>query len=258
MDMRRRAVVLFLSWALFGCTAGGQEPRARGTRGWSGRVRVYGSLREILHQGRTGATVTLAELLPDSDLYALGALAGLAGEITIIGGRAYLSYAEDARRTRTEVTSRSDAAAALLVAARVTLWRKVVTRNTIRFEDLDDAIGRLAVSVGLDPEHRFPFLLEGTFVDLRWHVIDGRRLAGRRSSHAGHLAASIRGHRERASAVLLGFYSLTDQGTFTHRGSHIHLHCVLAREPAAGHVDHVTLPPGTIVEFPREPAGAGP
>ena len=49
-------------------------------------VRVDGKLREIMHAGRTEATVQLPDLLPDPTLYGVGALAGLRGEITIVDG----------------------------------------------------------------------------------------------------------------------------------------------------------------------------
>ena len=64
-------------------------------------------------------------------VYAVGALAGLAGEITIVGGRVYLAYPEGAEGTRTVAATRSDAGAALLITAEVPEWRAVVTERPI-------------------------------------------------------------------------------------------------------------------------------
>ena len=232
------------------CGRRGDDSTAEATRPWDGELRVYGSLRAMLHEGQTDAQVTLDTLLPNPDLYAVGALAGLSGEITVIGGNAYLSYPEG-EGTRTEMLSASGAGAALLVAAEVPRWHTVTTREPIRFEELDEAIGKLAASAGMSLDARFPFLVEGDFEDLQWHVIDGTRLPAGETSHQDHLEAAVQAARPRASARLVGFYSQRDAGVFTHMGSKTHLHCVLEGPLAAGHVDHVDVPAGATVKFPE-------
>lgn len=214
-----------------------------------GDVAVYGALREIIHEGKTGATVSLGALLPNPDLCAVGALADLAGEVTIVAGRAYLSH-PDGDEAWVEVESRTDAAATLLVAAEVPAWQSVVTEREIRFDELDREIEALARAARLDVGERFPFLVEGRVEDLQWHVVDGRRLPPGPSSHEEHVAAGVKASRARTPAVLVGFYSAHDQGVFTHMGSTTHVHCVVEGPLAAGHVDHVTIPPRTTIRFP--------
>jgi alpha-acetolactate decarboxylase len=223
-----------------------------GARAWDGEVRVHGSLRAMFHEGKTGATVTLGAMLPDGDLYAVGALADLAGEVTIVGGKVYLSYPDGEGLARCETTSRTDAAATLLVAADVPEWRSVVTGRAIPFEDLDEEIARIAASAGLSRVERFPFLVEGTLQDLEWHVIDGSRRTGGGASHADHLAAAVKAKLDHASGSLVGFYSRSDQGVFTHMGASTHVHCALDAPLAAGHVDRVTLPAGATVKIPAD------
>jgi acetolactate decarboxylase len=247
-------VALLAGLAGPGCTAAGDGPAAAGARDWDGAVRVDGALRAMFHEGRTGAEVSLEGWLPDPDLVAVGALADLAGEVTLAGGRAYLARPEGADAARTETLQRTDAAAALLVSARVPAWQSLVTEHEIGFEDLDAALRELATAAGIEPGSRFPFLVEGEVRGLSWHVIDGRRLAGGGSSHTDHLAAAVNLHRDRAEALLVGFYSETDERVFTHMGSRTHLHCVLEEPLASGHVDEVTLPAGTRVRFPARPS----
>jgi hypothetical protein len=165
----------------------------------------------MFHEGLVGPTVTLDAVLPNPNLYAGGALANLAGEVTVVGGKAYLSYPEDGA-ARTESPARTNAAATLLVAADVPAWRSVTVGSPIRFEELDEQIANLAVAAGMSLDERFPFLLQGEFEDLQWHVIDGRRLTGGGESHQDHLKAVIQSKRERGSATLVGFYSQGDQG----------------------------------------------
>jgi hypothetical protein len=49
--------------------------------GWGGSVRAHGALRAMLHEG-----------LPDPQLYAVGALEGLAGESTVAQGVACVDH----------------------------------------------------------------------------------------------------------------------------------------------------------------------
>jgi acetolactate decarboxylase len=163
----------------------------------------------MFHEGQIGATVTLDSMLPDPDLYAIGALAGLAGEVTIVGGRAYLSC-PDGDATRTETPSPTNAAATLLVAARVPAWRS------------------------------FPIERPN----------GSRLAAGGAShqDHMGAAVKATRDRA--AATTLVGFFSQGDQGVFTHMGSKTHIHCVLEEPLATGHVDRVVIPAGASVKFP--------
>jgi len=255
MAKLRRISILIALGLLAGCGTIGSESPAVDTRSWDGVVRVDGILRAIMHEGETGTHVTLDTLLPNADLYALGALTDLAGEITVIGGQADLAYPQGVDSARTERTRESSAGATLLVAAEVPVWRALTTDEPIRFETLDEAIERLATTAGMDLDARFPFLIEGDFEELEWHVIDGTRLAPGAASHQDHLAAAVKASRAEASGTLIGFYSRHDQGVFTHMGSKTHVHCVLDGPPASGHVGHVLVPAGATVRFPAMPAG---
>jgi len=237
---------------LLGCGGSG-DAATEDPGSLNGDVQVHGALRAMFHEGQIGTQVTLDTLLPDPHLYAVGALSDLSGEITIVGGETYLSYPEG-DQARTEAVSQPDAGASLLVSARVTAWTSVTTKHPIPFETLDEAIGELAAQAGMDLDRRIPFLLEGEFEDLRWHVVDGTRLPEGETTHVDHLAASVQTALDRATATLIGFYSTGDQGVFTHMGSTTHIHCILEEPLATGHVDHVVIPAGTTIKFP---AGAG-
>jgi acetolactate decarboxylase len=244
---------LFLAW-LFLLAMLGTSLRA-----WAGDstvgVESRGSLRAMMHDGQVSSVISLDSLLPDPHLYAVGALAELSGEITVLGGQAYLAYPQESSSeatggARTEVLESSDAGAALLVFSRVEDWQGLSLEAPISFEDLGSEIRRLASEAGLDVEQPFPFLVEGELHDLQWHVIDGSQLAAGPSSHQAHRSAGVRSSRDQASGALLGFYSSEHQGVFTHMGSTTHVHCVLEEPLASGHVDHVTIPAGARLKLP--------
>lgn len=212
-------------------------------------VCVFGSFRGLFHEGRTGSEVALGDLLPDPRLYAVGALADLAGEVTIAGGRAYLALS-GGDSPRTVVSSSPDAGAALLVAARVPDWRETAVERHVPWEELDDEIERLAASLGLDTDARIPFLIEGDFEDIHWHVVDGARLPPGANSCEDHRAAAAKEARARTRALLVGFYSKSDEGVFTPMGCRTHIHCIVEGPLASGHVDRATVAPGATLKLP--------
>ena len=108
--MGYRFVLLFLLFIVTAC-AGVQ----RTSDPWNGQVRVDGNLRAMMHEGKTGPVVRLSRLLPDDALYGLGALADMTGEVTIVAGKAYLSYGKD-QQAAAQTPEDLDAAAALLVS----------------------------------------------------------------------------------------------------------------------------------------------
>ena len=220
---------------------------------WNGEVRVDGALRPMLHEGKIGPAVKLSRLLPDDALYAVGALSGLAGEVTVVAGKVYLSHGKE-QEPAAEVAEDSDASAALLVSARVPAWRLLKSENIITLEDLDAQIGALATKAGMDVSGRIPFVIEGRVRDLEWHVLAGPPPEGAPEDHEGHLQNAAAFRLPSAQATLVGFYSPKDEGVFTHMGSKTHVHVVAGTPPGAGHVDHVIVLPGAIVKFPLKVA----
>ena len=243
LSVRSRVLPLFL---LLTACAGVQ--RSSGDP-WNGQVRVDGALRPMLHEGKTGAVVKLSRLLPDDALYAVGALAGLTGEVTVVGGNVYLSYGKE-QRPAAEMAENSEAEAALLVSARVPAWRLMKTDAMIQFENLDDEITALATQAGMDVNGRIPFVVEGRVRELEWHVLSGPPPADASEDHEDHLENATAFRLPTAQATLVGFYSPSDEGVFTHMGSKTHVHVVAGTPPATGHVDHVIVLPGATVKFP--------
>ena len=250
MRHRRPSILLTILLFLAGGTASGETGVRKPADSGTHVVGRYGSLRAMFHEGRTGARVSLKDLLPNENLYALGAIADLAGEITVLNGIAYLDRPTGNDSAQTEVTTESGEGAALLVTAEVGRWSEFITERPIAFAELEEAIERYAHDAGIDLGIPFPFLLEGDLQALRWHVIDGRRLKGGGDSHTDHLAAAVTFERKRTRATLLGFYSASDHGVFTHMGSKTHVHCVVEDPRSSGHVDHVVIPAGATLRFP--------
>lgn len=213
-------------------------------------VRHFGALREIMHEGRTGPSVQLRDVVPGPHAYGLGALSGLRGEVTVLDDVVWLAYprpdgAADVRRD-----AGVDEAATLFVVASVARWRGVVLTEDVPPDDLDAAISKIAGEAGVDTTRPFPVRVVGPLADLRWHVVDGSKLAPG-SSHADHARTAVSGTLAAVDGELVGFHSTQHQGVFTHRGASTHFHVVVAATNITGHVDGVGLRRGATVYLPQ-------
>lgn len=227
---------------LCGCSSGATRPSNVPAHS----VEAWGSLREMVHEGRTESRVAIASVVAKPHVYALGALEGMRGEITILDGTAWLAVGtSDEGRAHNTVT---DEGAALLVASSVVAWKKLVIDTDIAFAELDQRIETMAASAGIDVEKPFPFLLEGTLLDVHWHVLRGPPTPG--SSPHDHAKNAVVGEMAELLGTAVGFFSKHHQGVFTHMGQRTHAHIIDARRAIAGHADRLSVRAGSTVAFP--------
>ncbi|WP_437670250.1 acetolactate decarboxylase [Sorangium sp. So ce131] len=211
-------------------------------------VRSFGALRAIMHEGQTGPAVRVGAVVPGPHAFGLGALSELRGEVTVVDDAIWTAYARDDGT----VDVRPDGAeeqATLFVVANVPRWQEATLDADVPDAQLDARIEALLRERGLDAEGAVPVQIQGSFRELSWHVIDGRKLAPG-GGHADHVRASVRGTFPAAEGTLVGFFSKQHHGIFTHMGSNTHFHVVLPERPLTGHVDGVTVVGGARVLLP--------
>lgn len=111
-----------------------------------------------------------------------------------------------------------------------------------------------AKAQGLDTEAPFPFMLEGNYFDLDWHVLNGPSARGGGHNTGGFLN-KINEHRAQTGGRVIGFYSARSQGVFTHPGESWHLHIVFEKEGKAGHIDAISVRKGSLLKLPDDQVG---
>lgn len=207
-----------------------------------------------MRDGHDEARVVLADLgpvdLPQGGLIAVGALAGLEGEVMADGTQWWISTASE-----TGVETRPDPAgwsAALLTAQRVTEWDEFEVA-----EILDE--GRLSALLAahrLEPGPPAPparaIQVRGRVQEALVHVVRGD------CPHAP--GATIPAWRASLPAgtelLLVGFHAPGRAGELTHHGTEFHLHALWDAEAGraarlAGHLDRFVLAPGSRVRIAR-------
>jgi hypothetical protein len=212
---------------------------------------TYGSLSEVMQQGRTGPAVWLRKMTDDPSLVGIGTLSALRGEVAVVDGRVWLGYATDATTSHGRALDGSDETASFLSVASVPEWRRYTLATGVLSAGIERRLEKLSRDAGLDTRRLLPVVISGRLLNLRFHVADGRGMkAGRPVSQKELLAASSKGGAEDVDGVLVGFFSTGQHPAILEPGSQLHLHVVLTQKPDVGHVDQVDLDVGTTVRLP--------
>jgi hypothetical protein len=213
----------------------------------SAPVQSWGTLREVLREGRSEGRVELAVALGPHSV-AVGASEGLSAEITVDRGVAHLAEVVDAaavdgvRRRAPRVGER----AALLVVADVPAWSEQRLSQVADLDQLEQLVRAAALEGGIDVAQPFPFRVEGRAVRLELHVFD----------HSCPIAnpdgpPPWRFAGEDLDAVLVGFHAQDSAGTLTHHGRDSHTHALLPGRDLSGHLDAIAFGAGARLFLPQ-------
>lgn len=204
-----------------------------------------GSLRAV-HGGDVSGKVPLQQFAGKKNLYALGPVAGLDGEITAAAGKFYI-----ARVAHGDVKTDSNlsASASFLVWSEVSAWQPAVPLgiDTETHAQLEKQIEALATKAKMDMSKPFPFKLEGVLGSVDYHVLIPKT---RQPGQTGHGDGAKKFSAKNTDATVIGFFSKKHEGVFTHRGSTAHLH-VIESNGSSGHVDEISAHAGLRVSFPQ-------
>ena len=194
-------------------------------------VIVYGEMREVLREGRSHGRVEVASVTGPNSV-GVGALEGLAGEVTILDGRALVSRIEKERMTVRE--ARSSEMAALLVTAEVGDWRECQLPDSEDYDSLESNVRSALVDAGFDPGAPTPIRITGSAERLSVHVVAG---ACPIADPGGPAPWRFDGPAD--EVTLVGIYVEGAAGRLTHHqhSSHLHAHA----GEIVGHLDDVRL-----------------
>jgi len=222
-----------------------------GCTGSGGTVEHYGRMRTVLHEGKSEPRVALAEVVAKPHAYAVGALAGLRGEVTILDGKATISRVREG--TLHSGPPEANDWATLLTVAHIDRWQSATLDHDVVDTDLERAVRDIAATTGVDVTRPFAFVIEGELTALDMHVINRAcpAAAGRGEDDGPH--APWRLHLGvPTKATLVGFYAQGREGEMTHHGTNAHIHALLDHNGSTitGHVETVAVTAGATVRVP--------
>lgn len=215
--------------------------------------RSFGSFRRLSHTGDTSGQVKLADLPQRPGHWGMGALAGLSGEVLLVDGRLLVTRGDDPQG-RAGATRPEDQAA-LFAYGHVAEWRTLTLDENMDRTRFEAFVVAQAKALGLDTAQPFPFLVEGRYPVLVWHVVTGTAATPAPGQHGG-------GHANKHSPMqvfdqpqapgrLVGIYSGEAlEGVVSHPGERFHLHFVDPSLGHSGHVDGYAVARGATLKLP--------
>ncbi len=221
-------------------------------------VRVDGIVRRPGYSlGWVGAQrrVLAGDLTPHAELqalaavphlYALGPLAGLQGEVTIIDGAPLVTTLPGGVM---RVERSFDHRACFLVHAEVPRWRWIDQEAELAaWAELAPLVRGAASDASRDAADPLPFRIMGRAASGTVHVLDRRD--DRPHSPERHEAIKVRFTLAAEDVEVIGFHSDQHHGIFVPKDSPIHAHLAARSRALAGHVDALRLDAGWRLGLP--------
>jgi acetolactate decarboxylase len=198
------------------------------------QIKVAGTMRGIMQQADLSAKINL-DTLQKGNLYALGPVAGLKGELLVLDGEVYSSSMSDGNISDQQ---NKVSLAAMLVYSYVKKWKVVKTQAQVNdYEQLEELVSNIAKGQGYDLNTPFVFRIEVKPAKANYHIIDWRD--GVQHTFDNHKQFAYSSQSSAQDLILLGFYSTKHQGIFTHHTSNMHIHVLGTDTKTVGHLDGI-------------------
>lgn len=207
-------------------------------------VQVLGEMKRMFLAHDIGANVDLSQFNKIPHLYALGPMAGLKGEITVLDGQVFASTVGTAGP---DVAVSPTVKAVFLVYTSVPDWKSIsLPKNVISEEDLANFL-----EAKFAGQSRSPFLVKGIARQVRYHVQNFQG-AAETLTHESHDQSKVFYEASDKPVELVGFFSnrAEDGGLFVHRGQTTHIHMISQDRKDMGHVETLMLEPGAQLLLP--------
>jgi acetolactate decarboxylase len=202
---------------------------------------IAGAMKNVMWKGELDGVINLDTIANKKGLYGLGPLSYLEGELLINDGTIYVSKVLSDSTMR--VFEHTDVSAPFFVYTNVSSWDEIDLPQTIKsISDLEKFID-LKTAVFKRP---FAFKLTGNVSEAVIHIQNlpkGTKVKSPEDAHQGQ----VRYRLKNADSEIIGFFSTTHKGVFTHHDSFMHMHLITNDKTEMGHLDQ--LVPGTMKLF---------
>ncbi len=211
-------------------------------------VEHKGALKNMMHKGDLSAKADLKDFKKIENLYAIGAIENLKGEVQIFNSKSYNTSVDSETLVFDNTFNKK---ACLLVYASVKKWKSFKIPEKIRsYEQLEVYVEKIASENGINTAEPFPFLMEGVAASFDWHIINWKD-GDTEHSHEKHIKSGLYGTELNTKVEMLGFYSDAHHAIFTHHTTNMHIHAKTLDNKLAGHIDALTLGKDMILKLPE-------
>lgn len=210
-------------------------------------VKVVGEMKNVMWKGQLYGNIDLDTIANKTNLYGLGPVEYLAGEILITGGKSYKSTVISDTTMKVEETY--DIKAPFFGYSNIAKWKEQKLPDSIlTIQQLEQYLDKVTKS----SPRPFMFKLSGTVEQATIHIVDlpkGSKVSSPDEAHEGQKDYELINEQ----SEIVGFFSTEHKAIFTHHDTYLHMHLITVDKQKMGHLDQVMFKKGTMkLSLPAE------
>jgi acetolactate decarboxylase len=206
-------------------------------------VKIVGEMKNVMWKGQLYGNINLDTIVNKTNLYGLGPVEYLAGEILIIDGKSYKSTVTSDTTMKVEETY--DIKAPFFGYANISKWTEQTLPDSIQtIQQLEIYLDKITKS----SPRPYMFKLTGTVEQAKIHIVNlpkDLKVSSPDEAHKGQINYELKNEL----AEIIGFFSTEHKAIFTHHDTFLHMHLMTSDKQKMGHLDDVLLKKGTIKLF---------
>jgi acetolactate decarboxylase len=203
-------------------------------------VKIVGEMKNVMWKGQLYGNIKLDTISNKTNLYGLGPVEYLSGEILIIDGKAYKSTVVSDTTMKVEETY--DIKAPFFGYANISRWTQQTLPDSIHtMQQLEQYLDKVTKS----SPRPFMFKLSGTVEQATIHIVNlpkGSKVSSPNEAHNGQKNYELINE----PSEIIGFFSTNHKAVFTHHDTYLHMHLMTTNLQKMGHLDEVLFKKGTM------------
>lgn len=203
-------------------------------------VKIVGQMKNVMWEGQLYGNIYLDTIANKTNLYGLGPVEYLAGEILIIDGKSYKSTVTSDTTMKVEETY--DIKVPFFCYANISNWKEQTLPDSIQtIQQLEQYLDKNTKS----SPRPFMFKLTGIVEQATIHIVNlpkGSKVSSPDEAHKGQKNYEL----ENEKAEIIGFFSTEHKAIFTHHDTFLHMHLLTTDRQKMGHLDEVLFKKGTL------------
>lgn len=210
------------------------------TQQTTNEVKIVGEMKNVMWKGQLYGNIKLDTIANKTNLYGLGPVEYLAGEILIIDGKSFKSTVVTDTTMKIEETY--DIKAPFFGYGNISKWAEQTLPDKIQtIQQLEQYLDNVTKS----SPRPFMFKLSGTIEQAIIHIVNlpkGSKISSPDEAHKGQKNYELKNEQ----SEIIGFFSTEHQAIFTHHDTYLHMHLMTTDRKKMGHLDEVLFKKGTM------------
>lgn len=203
-------------------------------------VKIVGQMKNVMWKGQLYGNINLDTIAEKTNLYGLGPVEYLAGEILIIDGKSYKSTVTSDSTMKVEETY--DIKAPFFGYATISKWTEQNLPDSVQtIQQLELYLDNITKS----SPRPFMFKISGTVEQATIHIVNlpkGSEVSSPDEAHEGQKNYELKNEQ----SEIIGFFSTEHKAILTHHDTYLHMHLITKDRQKMGHLDEVLFKKGMM------------